>query len=66
MNDCYCKNRDILISKKEYWNCLRCINCSTHEIVFSYDNRPLLDKRMNQLVTEYKQRLRVKKLERII
>ena len=59
MNDSYCKSKDILITNYEYRNCFECDVCETFKI-----SSPFLF--MDDLVKDYKQRLRVKKLNRIL
>ena len=57
-NEYYCKAKDILVDKKTYNECNCCNLCQTIYTTYGMG--------MSDLVRDYKQRLRVKKLNRIL
>ena len=67
MKICYCKRLDILITTDKWRTCHECVTslpiqrCRTHEILRLFDTMAMED-----LVNEYKTRIREKKLKRIL
>lgn len=61
----YCKNRDILISHKDYVECHTCSRCLTLNLIGDVGYEYAMET-MNKLIEDYKQRLREKKLKRVL
>jgi hypothetical protein len=68
MKDYYCKSKDILITKTEFSCCSGCNQCKTLLYCnqrYGNNSMDMIDIIMSQLVIEYEQRLREKKLEQL-